>query len=147
MANLGAVVLGLDGVLLHLTVLGRVVGHLGASGSDDLADAVALLIADNVALDGVVVDEKLESLRSEVEATALVGAEHEERSGGRSLLRVSRDVEASATDAVRAVVEEGGDLSRVAVVVDNNGRVRREERVEAGLGEGVRVGAVRSEDE
>lgn len=90
---------------------------------------------------------KLESLGGEIEAATLVGAEHQIWGSGSPVFRVTRDVEASPADAVRAVVEERGDLSRVAVVVDDDGGLGREERVEASLVKSMRVCAVRSENE
>jgi hypothetical protein len=49
------------------------------------------------------------------------------------------NAEASTTDGVVTVEQERGELTGVAVVIDDDRRLRREERIEARLVESVRM--------
>lgn len=112
---------------------------------NDLANAVTTLVALDVVSRSEVLSNELESILRNVEAIGAVREHHpretkgrcqvrgreagesqnvHEGSGGRSLLAVTVDAEASATDTVSAVEEETSDLVRVSVKRDQGVRRR-----------------------
>ena len=106
--------------------------------------AVAQPLVDHVLPDvrGALAEswDAVDHVDHEVEAVEVVQHDHVERRRGRPLLLVAAHVEVRV---VRAPVGQAVDQPRVAVVGEDDRPARREERVELGIGQPVRMLALR----
>lgn len=83
----------------------------------------------------------------EVVSRNAVEAEHGPRGRSSSLFDVSEDIESGPPNVRFAAEQETTDIFGETVEVDNDRRVRCEQRLESVFGQRVGVGSVASEDE